>query len=100
MKVSKKKIKKQGMALMGMLEFVRLTALHHPEIAKDVIKERVRVDSNVFARFVQRVIRMAVKAAETRGKSIDEALLDFQQLCFENRPGADDNNEESENTDE
>lgn len=97
MKVRKKKIKKQGMALMGVLEFVRLTALHHPDVAKNIIHDRLQVDSDAFAQFVQRVIRMAVKAAEVRGKSIDQALLDFRQVCFENRPTDNDDVPESDN---
>lgn len=101
MKVGKKKkIKKQGMALMGVLEFVRLAATHHPEVAKEIIHDRLEIDADAFARFVQRVIRMAVRAAEARGKSIDEALLDFRQICYENRPAeksaASDDDEDTE----
>lgn len=94
-----KNVKKQELALVSLLEFVRLSAMHQKEATKSVIAENMKISEVAFSKLIQRNIRLAVRMAKKMDKSIEEVLLDFRQYCFENPPTDDDDNDDDDDAD-
>ena len=88
------------LALIALLEFVRLSVLHEKDAAENVIKQHMKIDEDEFSSLVSRGILMAVKNAQKLGKSIQEILLDFRQFCFEHPAEADEPAEDDTDSDD